>query len=585
MEACTSPCVSDSAVAPDHRSAISLPHSQSCCDATFFSIFFSTPAGTPPLTGLGASSLPLSGGIFKPHSNPSPSLSPTVSPFPPNCQGVCTATSSPGPPPPAAPSFAASLLTRDVSFWCGNPAIERLSGTLRYFLTPSQATAERLLRNLPASVAPSHAFLSVGAATTAAESREPATGDFSPSCRPSAPSRDGSAGLGPSGLAQKQKCICCGCDVWQWLREECVLVAPRVPSYISPAEFCDFLAPYNRRMLQAKVLHGPTTAEYLILLHCSRLTAIEAIAAFNGVPLFDGDTAVCELRIVKEISLDPSSPPSKKNAAESAKTTTPAFPPRSTPPVPCVPRGQLSGSQSSALALLSPRLAASPPGSDTGKELLRTPRPSESQPALLDALGEAPRAASARKKNSPRSVRAAGDGPGGEGAGELPAGRDGTSIAAPLEPSPLLRPVEEPADPLVGAGGGNSGKASLGDREGSHPPQSAWPQEPCGALQFLLQRRQEDTQQQEFCAVCLERVQIPLTPSSPALAATASPQPVAALPTKDAREEETQRNQAAAGAPASAPSVACSALSLAETAGGDGGRSKSPAALWGLPWH
>nr|PIM03148.1 RING finger protein [Toxoplasma gondii COUG] len=580
------------------RSPVPPLHSRGCCDAAFFSAFFSTPAGTPFIGGPGVSSLPLqqlTSAQLKTSSGQSPALSPAVSSLVPNSPGVCTAPPSPT-PALVASSLTASLLTRDVSFWCGNPAIERLSGTLRYFLTPSQATAERLLRNLPPPAAASPAS---GLQTAASSVFFPSGGEIGQAGRliqPSPP--DGSGSAGPAPFSQKQKCNACGCDVWQWLQEECVLVAPRVPSYISPAEFCDFLAPFSRRLLQAKVLHGPTTAEYLVLLHCNRLTAVDAIATFNGVPLVDGDSAVCELRIVKEVLFDVASPLSGKKVSPDTNNATfscsPAEPPSCPPSGPPrlqqaerkksgKPRGTLP-EPTSTLALRSPRPQYAASGEDAREKRGASLHVSEPESCRRPIPGEGSRERSARRREPSRSVRTASEAATWDRAGSPDPDRDWSSFSfRSATTAPLHSPEWGEADDRVGDGlVGLGGELSVGESDqlrGQH----VLTREPCGGLQFFLQRTQEDTQQ-EFCAVCLERVQIPTAPVAPALPASLGPpsNPIAFLQARETDDEsqESQGGRLAAGASGCSPPLASNpaftAPALCAAGGGAGGNAGNP---------
>ncbi|CBZ53461.1 conserved hypothetical protein [Neospora caninum Liverpool] len=452
-------------------------------------------------------------------------------------------------------------------------SIERLSGTLRYFLTPSQTTAERLLRNLPPPSA-CHASSSAVALAAAVSESGVCSAEHAQPCRATQISpRDGSGSSGPSPSPQKRKCGACGCDVWQWLREECVLVAPRVPSYISPAEFCDFLAPYNRRLLQAKVLHGPTTAEYLVLLHCNRLTAVEAIATFNGVPLLDGDSAVCELRIVKEVVFAPASPLSEKKVSTAATNGT-AVPPRAHHAgISTSGKVRSKLPEPSTLPLRSPRQQFSASGEDSDKRRSSL-HLSEREPSSLSAPGEGSGEQSARRRASCRSVQAASD-VAAEGAASAAAERDWSSFCFRSANGTPLHPAEwgeagEPGDSVGIVGSEPSVKENEPIRA-----RSLRTRKPCGGLQFFLQRTQEDTQQ-EFCAVCLERVQIPPAPYTPTVPAAlgAPSNPLPSLPAREADDESHGPHGAfLSSGPSAAQASGPAFLSAVCTAGGGVGQN------------
>lgn len=258
--------------------------------------------------------------------------------------GLTTESTHPGDETSSAPTATPSpfLLTRAISFWCGNPAIERTSGEIHYYLTPSSTSAARLLRLVRLAAAAAARQTRSSSSLTGQSAHQAATHSEPPhdAARAAAVSarKAGDAGAGGATAAATAStvpeaaqsarsacskevrsgsglrvlclgtCSSCGSTAEEWLQERCLLLAPRIPASLSPAEFCDFLSLRGALIFEhAKVLHGPTTAEYLVLLYCSRLTALTAIATLGGRCLFVGDeyhaAPTCELRFVKHIRI------------------------------------------------------------------------------------------------------------------------------------------------------------------------------------------------------------------------------------------------------------------------------------------
>ncbi|PHJ24787.1 ring finger protein [Cystoisospora suis] len=461
------------------------PHERTsaCCDAAFLATF-PTSAGTPLLG-------PAGNGTQSPFPGNSTTDGPLQAASPSATSNLTSSSCG-----VSSPRSYLSLLVREAPFWCGNPAIERLSGTILYYLTPSQAMAERLLRHLAGSTTSTlHAV------------------DLVPPV-PAASSNNVCALQEQSNLCPR--CSTCGCDIRQWLSEGCVLVAPRVPSYVSPAEFCDFLSPYDRRMLQAKVLHGETTAEYLVLLLCSRAAAFQAIATFNGVPYFQGDSAICELRLVKDVILDsPTAGDSDHGRLQRVKLARPPAgdvvcttqsnansrhrskhsigePPKRPAGQPCNQSQKINGSRPTVRRSPATAACAAAAGRTSGTAL----------PSILSVSSSSPSGARTPRQVPSTSSRSAGNAGEDEAAGcvsVLPKttapGRSG-GLPEGAGASALECMVGE----QEGGGGGEKGSMEATDvSRGS-----------LNSFMLLFQRGHDDAQQQQqFCAVCLERVVIP----------------------------------------------------------------------------
>lgn len=187
-------------------------------------------------------------------------------------------------------------LVRELQFTCGNPAIERVCGIIHYLVsTPRTLSAWRARAEGITTVSTDlgtdagcskgtplviHSNGSVAGTTVTSDAS--VAGGSPSGYRPPMTSERPSSGTSEGSV---------------------LLVAPRVPSHISPAAFCGFVEPHVSDFRQARVLQGATTSDYIILIECGASSAREAIGALNGLFYGAGSDAFCELRIVKDITV------------------------------------------------------------------------------------------------------------------------------------------------------------------------------------------------------------------------------------------------------------------------------------------
>ena len=448
-----------------------------------------------------------------------------------------TLISCEGPPPlkfsaPALTEGAPGPLLWEAPYSCGNPAVERISGILRYYNAAPRGSGGpprggALTTGAPLLVSPSGSLEGHPSAdsdmdhTTRRRSSDSTAGD--PEACPSLPVVAEGPHQGPppsSGIPQGAAASPSGVPTHQGAPPSSggpptegstvVLVAPRIPTYVPPAAFCGLLLNSNYPFLQAKVLQGPSPSEYLMVLEGERATALEALQALNGV-FFGGPLgAFCELRLVCDVSLKVQT---RKGAPGGPfggpcpidpRTEAPRLPPRSTkrgPPDAGVPRAAGAPAPSPIGSVRGPPVG--------GPSVLGGRRPTAAAPPL--------------KPGSVGGASAAGDGRGG----------------APLTPGGGA-PSEEFLSPL-----------------------------------HLLPRYDS----LHFCAVCLDRLSVvrppplhpPAAPSAAAPAAAGGPSPQPPAPTA---------TTTAAAADAAAAATPSSAAMLPAGTGTEGPRDPQ-----GGPWQ
>ncbi|XP_026193421.1 uncharacterized protein LOC113147357 [Cyclospora cayetanensis] len=277
-------------------------------------------------------------------SGPLPEAFEDSNPVP--CEGPPPLKFSAPPLTEGAPGAPGPLLW-EAPYSCGNPAVERITGILRYLMAAAPRAPGGPARAPMTGTAQGISSVGMPAASSLGG---PLAGG------PSAISRQcsgGNAGAGSAdpalGVLPLKDCLqgaSVGPSPWDATPDDCtvVLVAPRVPTYVPPAAFCDLLLSSSYPFLQAKVLQGPSPSEYLMLLQAERSVALGALQALNGV-FFGGPLgAFCELRLVRDVSLKiqtrreaPETEPARlQRRLADSRTKSPSAPPR---PVTLVPIG------------------------------------------------------------------------------------------------------------------------------------------------------------------------------------------------------------------------------------------------------
>ncbi|KAF8819589.1 hypothetical protein IE077_000797 [Cardiosporidium cionae] len=150
---------------------------------------------------------------------------------------------------------------REIEYWCGNPSVELVNGIVKFY------------DPFPLSASISHQHDGKNESVTEKYIEEVPT-------------------TSSTGLF--------------------VAIASAVPNYMSPAEFCEFLSPFDQQ-----VLHGPHAEHYLILVLAKFCVITSLVNLFHNKPYNTLEPGTCQLFAVHSLSIA-----SNSNSAEDEDSVT-----------------------------------------------------------------------------------------------------------------------------------------------------------------------------------------------------------------------------------------------------------------------